>query len=71
MLNKIKKLLKIIIIRLLWCNASYSNIIMQDLINVLVKTKKPKSIEVAKTLKLIDANDKSYDLVIRKANNLD
>jgi len=41
---------------------------MQDLMDVLVETKKPKSIEVAKTLKLIDAKDKSYDLVIIKAN---
>ena len=33
-----------------------------------MKQKKPKSIEVAKDLKSIDNNDKSYDLVIRKAN---
>jgi len=63
-----KKILEIVVIGLLWCNVSYSNIIMQDLIDALVETKKPKSIEVAKTLKLIDANDKSYNLVIRKAN---
>jgi len=63
-----KKLLGVIVLGLLWCSTSYSNIIMQDLINALVETKKPKSIEVAKTLKLIDANDKSYNLVIRKAN---
>ena len=53
---------------LLWCSTSYSNIIMQDLIDALVDTNKPKSIEVAKNLKSIDINDKSYDLVIRKAN---
>ncbi len=33
-----------------------------------LKQKKPKSIEVAKDLKSIDNNYKSYDLVIRKAN---
>ena len=63
-----KKLLAIIILGLLWNNVSYSNVIMQDLIDVLVETKKPKSIEVAKTLKSINAKEKSYDLVIRKAN---
>ena len=36
--------------------------------NVLVETKKPKSIEVANNLKSTGDNDKSYDLVIRKAN---
>ena len=36
---------------LLWCSTSYSNIIMQDLIDALVETKKPKSIEVANNLK--------------------
>ena len=41
---------------------------MQDLINALVETKKPKSIEVANNLKSTGDNDKSYDLVIRKAN---
>ena len=63
-----KKLLGIIVLGLLWCSTSYSNIIMQDLIDALVETNKPKSIEVAKNLKSIDINDKSYDLVIRKAN---
>ena len=63
-----KKLLGIIVLGLLWCTTSYSNIIMQDLIDALVETNKPKSIEVAKNLKSIDINDKSYDLVIRKAN---
>ena len=59
-----KKILGIIVLGLLWCTKSYSNIIMQD----LVETKKLKNIEVAKDLKSIDNNDKSYDLVIRKAN---
>ena len=63
-----KKFLAIVVLGLLWNNVSYSNVIMQDLIDVLVETKKPKSIEVAKTLKSINAKEKSYDLVIRKAN---
>ena len=63
-----KKFLGIIVLGLLWCSTSYSNIIMQDLINVLVEIKKPKSIEVANNLKSTSDNDKSYDLVIRKAN---
>ena len=63
-----KKFLTIIVLSLLWSNISYSNIIMQDLINVLLETKKPKSVEVAKALKSISANSKSYDLIIRKAN---
>ena len=63
-----KKLLVIIVLGLLWNNVSYSNVIMQDLIDVLVETKKPKSLEVAKTLKSINAKEKFYDLVIRKAN---
>jgi len=63
-----KKLLGIIVLGMLWCTTSYSNIIMQDLIDALVETNKPKSVEVAKNLKSIDINDKSYDLVIRKAN---
>jgi hypothetical protein len=41
---------------------------MQDLIDALVETKKPKSLEVANNLKSTGDNDKSYDLVIRKAN---
>ena len=64
----VKKFLVVIVLSLLWSNISYSNIIMQDLINVLLETKKPKSVEVAKALKLISANSKSYDLIIRKAN---
>ena len=63
-----KKLLGVIVLGLLCCSTSYANIIMQDLINALVETKKPKSIEVAKNLKSTGDNDKSYDLVIRKAN---
>ena len=63
-----KKLLVVIVLGLLWCSISYANIIMQDLINALVETKKPKSIEVANNLKSTGDNDKSYDLVIRKAN---
>ena len=63
-----KKLLGIIVLGLLWCSTSYANIIMQDLIDALVETKKPKSIEVANNLKSTGNNDKSYDLVIRKAN---
>ena len=51
------------VLGLLWCTTSYSNIIMQD----LAETKKSKSIEVVKDLKSIDSNDKSYDLIIRKA----
>jgi len=62
------KLLGVIVLGLLWCSASYANIIMQDLIDALVETKKPKSIEVANNLKSTGDNDKSYDLVIRKAN---
>lgn len=63
-----KKVLLILVLGLFWSDVSYSNMIMQDLIDVLVETKKPKSIEVAKALKLISTNSKSYDLVIRKAN---
>ena len=63
-----KKFLGIIVLGLLWCSTSYANIIMQDLIDALVETKKPKSIEVANNLKSTSDNDKSYDLVIRKAN---
>ena len=57
-----KKLLAIIVLGLLWSNSGYSYV-MQDLIETLEETKKPKSIEVAKTLKSINPNDKSYDLV--------
>ena len=40
---------------------------MQDLIDVLVKTNKQKSLEVAKNLKELNQNAKTYDFVIRKA----
>ena len=63
-----KKILWIIVLSLLWCSTSYSNTIMQDLIDALVETKKPKNIEVANNSKSTGNNDKSYDLVIRKAN---
>jgi hypothetical protein len=63
-----KKILGIIVLGLLWCTTSYSNNIMQDLIDTLVDTNKPKSIKVANFLKIINNNGKSYDLVIRKAN---
>jgi hypothetical protein len=53
-----KKLLAIIVLGLLWSNTSYSYV-MQDLINSLEETKKPKSIEIAKTLKSINAKEKS------------
>jgi len=62
-----KKLLAIVVMGLLWSNSGYSYV-MQDLIETLEETKKPKSIEVAETLKSINAKEKSYDLIIRKAN---
>jgi hypothetical protein len=62
------KFIGFVVLGLIWCNVSYSNIIMQDLIDVLVEIKKPKSLEVAKTLHMVSNNNKSYDLVIRKAN---
>ena len=49
-------------------NVSYANIIIQDLIDVLVQTNKQKSFEVAKTLKELNQDAKTYDFVIRKAN---
>ena len=63
-----KKILGIIVLGLLWCTTSYSNNIMQDLIDTLVDTNKPKNIKGANFLKIINNNGKSYDLVIRKAN---
>jgi hypothetical protein len=71
-----RKILSVITFFLLYSNMSYSNvelykssnIKMQNLINTLVETKKPKSLEVAKDLMSIAPNAKSYDLVIRKAN---
>ena len=62
-----KKILAIVVLGLLWSNSGYSYV-MQDLIETLEETKKPKSIEVAETLKSINAKEKSYDLIIRKAN---
>ena len=41
---------------------------MQDLIDVLVQTNKQKSFEVAKNLKQLKQDAKTYDFVIRKAN---
>ena len=63
-----KKFIGFVVLGLIWCNVSYSNVIMQDLIDVLVEIKKPKSLEIANTLKMVSNNDKTYDLVIRKAN---
>ena len=63
-----KKFIGFVVLGLMWCNVSYSNVIMQDLIDVLVEIKKTKSLEIAKTLKTVSNNDKSYNLVIRKAN---
>jgi hypothetical protein len=62
------KLLGIVVIGFLWCSPSYAEFVMQDLIDVLIGTKKIKSLEVAKNLQSIGTNDKTYDLVIRKAN---
>jgi hypothetical protein len=61
------KLLGIVVLGFLWCSPSYAEFVMQDLINVLVETKKIKSLEVAKNLQSIGTNDKAYDLIIRKA----
>ena len=41
---------------------------MQDLIDVLVQTNKQKSFEVAKNLKQLKQDAKTYDFAIRKAN---
>jgi hypothetical protein len=57
----------IIVFTLSLFNISYANIVMQDLIDVLVKTNKQKSFEVAKNLKELNQNVKTYDFVIRKA----
>jgi hypothetical protein len=64
----VKRLLGIVVLSILWCSPSYAEFVMQDLMNVLIETKKTKSIEVAKNLQLIGPNDKTYDLIIRKAN---
>ena len=58
----------IIVFTLSLVNISYANIVMQDLIDVLVQTNKQKSFEVAKSLKELNQNAKTYDFVIRKAN---
>ena len=58
----------IIVFTLSLFNVSYANIVMQDLIDVLVQTNKQKSFEVAKNLKELKQNAKTYDFVIRKAN---
>ncbi|MFT5448659.1 MAG: hypothetical protein ACI9DC_003844 [Gammaproteobacteria bacterium] len=63
-----KKFIGLVVLGLIWCSASYSNATMQYLIDALVEIKKPKSLEIAKTLKMVSNNDKFYDLVIRKAN---
>jgi hypothetical protein len=65
---EMNKLLGIVVLGFLWCSPSYAEFVMQDLIDVLVETKKIKSLEVAKDLQSIGTNDKTYDLVIRKAN---
>jgi molybdate-binding protein len=58
----------IIVFTLSLFNTSYANIVMQDLIDVLVQTNKQKSFEVAKNLKQLKQDAKTYDFVIRKAN---
>jgi hypothetical protein len=58
----------IIVFTLSLFNISYANIVMQDLIDVLVQTNNQKSFEVAKSLKELNQNAKTYDFVIRKAN---
>ena len=63
-----KSLFFIIVFTLSLFNVSYANIVMQDLIDVLVQTNKQKSFEVAKNLKELNQNAKTYDFVIRKAN---
>ena len=37
-----KKILGIVVLGYLWCTPSYAEFIMQDLINVLIETKKEK-----------------------------
>ena len=63
-----KSFVFIIVFTLSLFNVSYANIVMQDLIDVLVQTNKQKSFEVAKNLKELNQNAKTYDFVIRKAN---
>jgi hypothetical protein len=61
------KIFGIVVLGFLWCSPSYAEVIMQDLIDALVETKKIKSLEVAENLYSIGINDKNYDLIIRKA----
>jgi len=63
-----KRLLGIVVLSFLCCSPSYAEFVMQDLIDVLIETKKTKSIAVANNLQSVGANDKTYALVIRKAN---
>ena len=63
-----KRFLGIVVLGYLWCTPSYAEFIMQDLINVLIETKKAKSIEVANNLQSIGSDDQTYELVIRNAN---
>jgi hypothetical protein len=63
-----KRLLGIVALSFLWCSPSYAEFVMQDLISVLIETKKIKSIEVAKHLQSITSTDKTYELVIRNSN---
>jgi len=63
-----KRFLGIVVLGYLWCTPSYAEFIMQDLINVLIETKKAKSIEVANNLQSTGSDDQTYELVIRNAN---
>ncbi|MFT6766567.1 MAG: hypothetical protein ACJA1Y_000600 [Burkholderiaceae bacterium] len=67
-LVKMNRFLRIVVLGFLWCSPSYAAFVMEDLINVLIETKKIKSIEAAKNLQSIGPNDKTYELVIRNAN---
>ena len=60
-----KKLLVILLLGCLWSSSRYDQPVVQDLI---VETKIIKSLDVAKHLQPLDPNDKTYDLVISKAN---
>jgi hypothetical protein len=66
-LVEMRKLIGIVVLGFLWGSPSYAEVIMQDLIDVLVETKKIKSLEVAENLYSVGINDKTYDLIIRKA----
>ena len=56
-----KRFLGIVVLGYLWCTPSYAEFIMQDLINVLIETKKEKSIEVANNLQSIGSDDQTYE----------